>query len=183
MSLLALAAFVSLIPGTAVAGSPADAQAPPVLQTPEPVPAMKFPSPPAELGKLLQERQEELDRREAVIRKDEERLRVLRQDIGTMLKKQGKAGAALAQGQPGGAAARGMPHLSQAFESMPPEEAAQRIEKMSDPVAVDLLARLKSKTTGQILAAVNPAKAARLVEKLAAAPPRAGSAEGPPGRK
>jgi flagellar motility protein MotE (MotC chaperone) len=61
-------------------------------------------------------------------------------------------------------------HLSQAFETMPVEEAAQRIEKMREPVALDLLARLKSKTAGQILAALDPTKAARLVEKLAADP-------------
>ena len=53
---------------------------------------------------------------------------------------------------------------------MPVEEAAQRIEKMREAVALDLLARLKSKTAGQILAALDPAKAARLVEKLAADP-------------
>lgn len=47
-------------------------------------------------------------------------------------------------------------------------EAAQRIEKMNEASALDLLARLKSKTVGQILASVNPIKAARLSEKLAA---------------
>ena len=51
---------------------------------------------------------------------------------------------------------------------MPVEEAAQRIDKMHEAAALDLLARLKGKTAGQILAALNPAKAARLVEKLAA---------------
>jgi flagellar motility protein MotE (MotC chaperone) len=77
-----------------------------------------------------------------------------------MLKKQSKSGA-ISTVSP-------MAHLSQAFESMPPEEAAQRIEKMNEASALDLLTRLKSKTVGQILASVNPTKAARLTEKLAA---------------
>jgi flagellar motility protein MotE (MotC chaperone) len=37
-------------------------------------------------------------------------------------------------------------------------------------VALNLLARLKGKTAGAILAALSPQKAARLVEKLAAEP-------------
>lgn len=113
-----------------------------------------------DLVKLLEERQQELDRREAAVRRDEDRLKILRQDIESMLKKQSKSAGA----QP----ASPMAHLSQAFESMPSEEAAQRIEKMNEASALDLLSRLKSKTVGQILASVNPAKAARLSEKLAA---------------
>jgi flagellar motility protein MotE (MotC chaperone) len=41
---------------------------------------------------------------------------------------------------------------------------------MKEAVALNLLARLKGKTAGAILAALSPGKAARLVEKLAAEP-------------
>lgn len=135
----------------------------------------KSPPPPEDLAKLLEERQRELDRREAAVRKDEERVRILRQDVETLLKKQAKQNAK-AQAAAGGVSS--MAHVSQAFETMPVEEAAQRIEKMNDHLAVEMLSRLKSKTTGQILAAINPAKAARLVEKLAVRPP-GGGADGP----
>jgi flagellar motility protein MotE (MotC chaperone) len=150
---------------------PATPAAPPAQEKGKAAPA-KSPPPPEDLAKLLEERQRELDRREAAVRKDEERVRILRQDVETLLKKQAKQNAK-AQAAAGGVSS--MAHVSQAFETMPVEEAAQRIEKMNDHLAVEMLSRLKSKTTGQILAAINPAKAARLVEKLAVRPPGGGA--------
>ncbi|HLG43891.1 MAG TPA: hypothetical protein VI337_02650 [Nitrospirales bacterium] len=135
---------------------------------------LKVPSPTGQLAKQLEERQLELDRREAAIRRDEERLRILRENIeGLMNRKPGAAGpGGQAAGAPAAAATPGLTHLSQAFESMPSEEAAQRIEKMNEPVALELLSRLKGKTAGAILASLSPAKAARLIEKLAGERPR-----------
>jgi len=146
------------------------------LQSPETAPVKKMSVPSETLMKLMEERQQDLDRREAAVRREEERLKLLRSDIEGLLKNQ--AGPARsAEVSPSGGKPTGVPthaanlvHLSQAFETMPVEEAAQRIEKMREAVALDLLARLKSKTAGQILAALDPAKAARLVEKLAADP-------------
>jgi len=129
----------------------------------------KLPPPPEDLAKLLEERQRELGRRETAVRKDEERVRILRQSIETLLKKQAKQ---TGKGQGGGVSS--MAHVSQAFETMSVDEAAQRIDKMNDVLAVDMLSRLKSKTTGQILSVINPAKAARLVEKLAIKQPGGG---------
>ena len=137
---------------------------------------VKTPSAPSEtLMKLMEQRQKDLDRREAIVQRDEDRLKLLRIDIEGLLKNQDKGGRT---GAPAGLAAKPIPggsapatnlvHLSQAFETMPVEEAAQRIDKMNDTVALTLLKRLKGKTAGQILAALSPAKAARLVEKLVA---------------
>lgn len=146
------------------------------LQAPETTPVKKMSVPSETLMKLMEERQQDLDRREAAVRREEERLKLLRSDIEGLLKKQPAPGKSAAV-SPSGGKPTGVPthaanlvHLSQAFEAMPVEEAAQRIEKMREAVALDLLTRLKSKTAGQILAALDPAKAARLVEKLAADP-------------
>jgi len=140
-----------------------------------------LPPPPEELALLLEARQRDLDRREVAVQKDEERVRLLRQDMETLLKKQAKQAKAPSPA----AGVSAMTYLSQAFETMPIEEAAQRLEKMNDGLAVDLLARLKSKTTGNMLAAIAPAKAARLVEKLAARQPgtgQSGAAQDAPGK-
>jgi flagellar motility protein MotE (MotC chaperone) len=143
----------------------------------ETAPVKKMSTPSEALMKLLEERQRDLDRREAAVRRDEERLKLLRSDLEGLFgkpEKSGKAAGAMAPGakSTGGASAvsPNLVHLSQAFETMPVEEAAQRIDKMNEAVALDLLGRLKGKTAGQILAALGPAKAARLVEKLAAKP-------------
>jgi flagellar motility protein MotE (MotC chaperone) len=144
---------------------------------PEMAPVKKVNTPSEALMKLLEERQQDLDRRETAVRRDEERLKLLRTDLEGMFGKPEKAGKAAGITAPGAKSTGGgaavspnLVHLSQAFETMPVEEAAQRIDKMNEAVALDLLGRLKGKTAGQILAALAPAKAARLVEKLAAQP-------------
>ena len=141
----------------------------------ETAPGNKQSAPSETLMKLMEQRQQELDRREAAVRREEERMKLLRADIEGLLKKQekpAKQAAAVTSGEKATSAvpavAPNLVHLSQAFETMPVEEAAQRIDKMKEAVALSLLARLKGKTAGAILAALSPAKAARLVEKLAA---------------
>ena len=143
----------------------------------EPAPVKKMSIPSEALMKLLEERQQDLDRREAAVRRDEERLKLLRSDLEGLFGKPDKSGKAAGTTSPGAkstggasAIAPNLVHLSQAFETMPVEEAAQRIDKMKEAVALGLLGRLKGKTAGQILAALSPAKAARFVEKLAAQP-------------
>ena len=138
----------------------------------EPSQVKKLSVPSDAVTRLLAERQQDLDRREAAVRREEERLKLLRSDIQGLLKKQeGQAKGGAPAGKATTAAttttAPNLVLLSQAFETMPVEEAAQRIEKMNEGVALNLLTRLKSKTAGQILAALNPTKAAHLVEKMA----------------
>jgi flagellar motility protein MotE (MotC chaperone) len=158
--------------------------------TEEPAQVKKLSVPSETLVKLLEERQHDLDRREAAVRRDEERLKLLRSDIQGLLKKQDTqskpSGAPSVAGKPTttAAAVPSLVLLSQAFETMPVEEAAQRIEKMNEGVALDVLSRLKSKTTGQILAALNPTKAAHLMEKMASGRQQAASnVPSAPGRK
>jgi flagellar motility protein MotE (MotC chaperone) len=131
-------------------------------------------TPSETLMRLMEQRQQDLDRREAAVRRDEERMKLLRTDIEGLLKKQEKTAKPAATVTSAAKANTAVPtiapnlvHLSQAFETMPVEEAAQRIDKMKEAVALSLLARLKGKTAGAILAALSPEKAARLVEKLA----------------
>lgn len=54
------------------------------------------------------------------------------------------------------------------FEAMPPEEAARRMEKLDEDVAVSILASLKPKSAGKILAQMESEKAAVLAEKILA---------------
>ena len=168
MNLTAMAILLLLVSFNALAE-----ELPLELQPPETAPVKKMSMPSETLMKLMEERQQDLDRREAAVRREEERLKLLRSDIEGLLKKQAGPAKSAAVSPSGGKPTTPTPnlvHLSQAFETMPVEEAAQRIEKMRESVALDLLARLKSKTAGQILAALDPTKAARLVEKLAAGP-------------
>ena len=57
-------------------------------------------------------------------------------------------------------------HLIKVYEAMDSEEAALRIEKMKEGLALDILARIKDKKAAGVLASVKPEKAARLSEGL-----------------
>jgi hypothetical protein len=54
------------------------------------------------------------------------------------------------------------------FEAMPAEEAARRMEKLDEDIAVSILASLKPKAAGKILAQMESEKAAALSQKILA---------------
>src|SRR6185369_11445401 len=56
----------------------------------ETAPGNKQSAPSETLMKLMEQRQQDLDRREAAVRRDEERMKLLRADIEGLLKKQDK---------------------------------------------------------------------------------------------
>ncbi|MGH7232911.1 MAG: MotE family protein, partial [Nitrospiraceae bacterium] len=62
--------------------------------------------------------------------------------------------------------------VAKMYETMPPEEAALRIEKVPSDMALQVLRSLKGKTAGAILSQVKPDKAAKLTEQLMTAPVR-----------
>jgi flagellar motility protein MotE (MotC chaperone) len=56
------------------------------------------------------------------------------------------------------------------YESMPAEEAAERIERMTNRKALEILRLLKSKSAGAILAQVKVDRAAKLSEEFLTTP-------------
>lgn len=147
---------------------------------------------PKEVLNMLDQRKRFLDQREDVLRTERGRLDQLKQDLEQLLdryeasvkayeeekEKQRAAKAAdeeAAQKRREAAAAarqQSMDTVTKIYEAMPSEEAAERIEKMPIPLAVNVLGSLKSKTAGAILANVSAGKAARLSEQLSKLPPK-----------
>ena len=142
---------------------------------------------PEEVIAMLQQRQEDLDRREKAVRTAEERFRTLRAEIEQILSKveaaeqrrlrlkeqQEKAAAEQSAVQNKQAAElRNQNHaqLTKMYESMPAEEAAARIERMPDRKALEILRLVKGKTAGSILAQVKVDRAAKLTEQLLSNP-------------
>jgi flagellar motility protein MotE (MotC chaperone) len=56
--------------------------------------------------------------------------------------------------------------LAKMYETMGPEEAAARLERMPDRKAVEILRLVKGKTAGSILAQIKVDRAAKLTEQL-----------------
>ncbi|MFY9270879.1 MAG: hypothetical protein WAO55_14140 [Candidatus Manganitrophaceae bacterium] len=159
--------------------------APPVpAETSETEPALKkgaiittdpVPNPPAPaaLIRAIEERNAELDKKAAALAQKEERLRLLEKEIQALLKKSSALREALEKKETKRKEMEGeqFARLAKMYQAMPPEEAASRMERMEEPLALSLLAKMKEKSAAQILIGMPPAKAAKLTEKLAN-PPR-----------
>lgn len=142
---------------------------------------------PEEVVAMLQQRQEDVERREKAARTAEERLTSLRAELEQILSKveaaeqrrlrlkeqQAKAAAGQSAVQNKQAAElhnQKYAQLTKMYESMPAEEAAARIERMPDRKALEILRLVKGKTAGSILAQVKVDRAAKLTEQLLSNP-------------
>jgi flagellar motility protein MotE (MotC chaperone) len=138
---------------------------------------------PEEMVALFQQRKQDLERRENIVRTAEGRVAILKAEVEQILNKieaaeqrrldQEKVAVGQQNSQREHASELRKQHLGQLakiYESMPAEEAAARIERMADRKALEILRLLKSKSAGAILAQVRVDRAAKLTEELLAAP-------------
>ncbi len=146
-------------------------------------------SAPREMFELLEQRKRMLDKREATLRGSETHLLELKAELEQIVtrheqaveaeKKRRQAAQAKGGNEPEKAkpSAKAAPavnlnqaQLAKIYETMPPEEAAARLERMPDRKAIEVLRLLKGKSAGAILAEVKPDRAARLTEQLLTSP-------------
>ena len=128
---------------------------------------------PQEVVDMLKQRQRAVERREEALRTEEARLLSLKNDIEQLLARQvqlSKTGPNSKQKpiDAESAAKATVDQVVKMYETMPPEEAAARLEKLPIEMALDVLRSLKGKTAGTILASVKPDKAAKLTERFLA---------------
>ncbi len=149
---------------------------------------------PREIIDMLDQRKKDLDRREAAIRQEEERLSIFKTEIEELLTKneamqkkleesrqrhqkqateqkvqQDRFMAerkALIAKQEQDQKTQTQAQLAKMYESMPSEEAAARLEKMPERKAIEILRIVKPKTAGAILSQVRVDRAAKLTEQL-----------------
>ncbi len=137
---------------------------------------------PREVLEMLDQRKRDLDRREEVIRQNEERLMIVRSQVEELLEQnealEKRIQSARAkeerpatqstkiQADKDRGAQDQRTQLAKIFESMPSEDAAARLERMPDRKAIEILRMVKSKTAGAILSQVKADRAAKLTEQL-----------------
>ena len=134
---------------------------------------------PREVLDMLEQRKHDLDRREQLIRQNEDRLMIVRGQIEELLDQnealEKRIQNAQAKDAPQQAKALAekdrlvqeqRTQLSKIYESMPSEDAAARLEHMPDRKAIEILKLVKAKTAGAILAQVKADRAAKLTEQL-----------------
>jgi flagellar motility protein MotE (MotC chaperone) len=131
------------------------------------------PPAPEALLKAIAQREIELAQRADELTKQEQRLKILDQDIRAMIDKYVKLREEVSQkakSDKAGAQASSeerYARLAKVYEQMPPDDAAARIDKMDESVALKILAAAKPKATAKILSGLPAPKAARLSEHLA----------------
>ncbi len=137
---------------------------------------------PEEMVAMFQQRKQDLDRRENAVRAAEAQLAILKTEVEKILSKveaveqrrlaRGKpAVSQVAQGKlPLDTRTQQLGQLVKMYESMPAEEAAERIERMNNRKALEILRLLKSKAAGAILAQVKVDRAAKLSEEFLTTP-------------
>ena len=147
------------------------AQEQPVEETPA---VVEPESDPAEFTSLslLGNKKEELERREEMLRQEEEHLNQLKSEIektleGLALKEQGigeriKEMASLRESLE----EEELKKLAQVFESTPPEQAGPMFEKLDVKLAAKILFRMKGRYAGKIWGYVNPDQAVLISREL-----------------
>jgi len=171
---LATVLMVGLLCSTVSGQSDGTAETP-AGASPKPVSPQAPPSPeasadssmPPPLLKAIQDRMAELDRRAERLDQRERQLKIIEQELSGIVQENARLRKAMDQkeGQP--SPDKQFALLIKAYEQMPPEEAAARIQKMEESVALKILARVKPKSAAQILGGMPPNKAAKFSEKLA----------------
>jgi flagellar motility protein MotE (MotC chaperone) len=137
---------------------------------------------PHEVLEMLDQRKRDLDRREEVLRQNEERLMIVRGQVEELLEQnealekriqtarakeeRPAAQSTKVQADKDRGAQDQRTQLAKIFESMPSEDAAARLERMPDRKAIEILRMVKSKTAGAILSQVKADRAAKLTEQL-----------------
>ena len=134
---------------------------------------------PEEMVAMFQQRKQDLERRENSVREAEAKLAILKAEVEQILsqveaaeqRRLAKEKAAVAQQNPTVATrTQQLGQLVKMYESMPAEEAAERIERMTNRKALEILRLLKSKSAGAILAQVKVDRAAKLSEEFLTTP-------------
>lgn len=127
---------------------------------------------PQEILDMLNQRQRAVERREEAMRTEETRLLSLKKDIEQLLARQQLLPKTGPSSKKSDAAAKAtVDQVVKMYETMPPEEAAVRLEKLPTDMALEVLRLLKGKAAGTILASVRPDKAAKLTELFLAGTP------------
>lgn len=118
--------------------------------------------------KLIEKKQAEFNEREEAMKKEEERLRLIRKDVDERIDKYLTILTQIEEALKKIDNARNerIEHLVKSFESMPNEEAAERLSALDEPTAIKILLRIKSKKAGVVMALMDPKKVSSLTEGM-----------------
>lgn len=118
--------------------------------------------------KTEEKKRTELTEKEDSLKKEEERLKILKKELDEKIDRYTKLLARMEEVLKSVDTAKGeqYQHLVKAYEAMPNEEAAARLAELDEQTAIKILVRIKSKKAGAVLGVMEPKKAAALTEGM-----------------
>jgi flagellar motility protein MotE (MotC chaperone) len=118
---------------------------------------------------FIEKKQKELKEKEESLIKEEERLKVIRKDIDERIEKYSKILAQIEDllKKVEEVQDEKLDRLVKAYESMPPEEAADKLSALSEPMAIKIINKMKPKKAGAVMAYMDSKKVASLMEGMA----------------
>jgi len=119
--------------------------------------------------KLVEEKRMELKAREDAVKKEEERLNILRRDIDEKIAKYAKLLSRVDEALKKAEQIQDerLLNMAKIYEGMAPEAAAAQLSVMDTERASQILIRMKSKKAGAVVALLKPKKAIILTKKMA----------------
>lgn len=117
---------------------------------------------------MIEKRQKELDEKERSLRLEEERLQAMKKDLDEKLKRYSdllkKINSILDQMEQKNI--QNMEYLVKVYESMPPEEAGQRLGALDETLAATILKKMRPRKAGAILSTMEPQKVSAITRHL-----------------
>jgi flagellar motility protein MotE (MotC chaperone) len=117
---------------------------------------------------LVEKKKKELKEKEESLRKEEERLNILKKEIDEKIDRYSKLLSEIEDALKEIKKARDerFEQVVRAYETMPPEEAAARLSELDEKTATRILSMMKPKKASAIMAAMEPKKVAVLTERI-----------------
>lgn len=132
------------------------------------------PSLPAQedMLKLIETKRLEQQGKEEALKREEQRLNVLRKEVDEKIAAYTKLLAQVEASLKKVEQVKGekLENVVKAYESMPAEDAAVRLSVLDNPTALLIMTRMKSKKVGAIIALMAPQKAAALTKSMTTNP-------------
>ncbi len=138
----------------------------PVHAEPEPEPGMKGDTQAEErtLLSAIRQKEEDLRWKEEELKKEKERLEIIKTEIDKKISELEELHREIQKAlkRIDEFNSEKIRHIVKIYESMSPEDAARRLERLSDDLAVMILKSMKEKKAGKILGLVNVEKSVKL---------------------
>ncbi len=124
--------------------------------------------PENDIVQAIEKKQKEIENKEALLKKEEERLGILRKDIEEKIKKYTEILTQIEKAlkELDKIKEERLNHVVKLYESMPPEEAAIKLSALDEETAVTIILNMKSKKAGSILALIESQKAATITKRI-----------------